>query len=84
MAQITGYVTTEFTDVHWESSGFLDMNRNPRVFHDRFPQINADLVIVPRVGHDAGRVGEAFQFGLTLATGGQAVEATLAGRGAAP
>ncbi|WP_426033442.1 glycoside hydrolase family 2 protein [Cypionkella sp. TWP1-2-1b2] len=71
--QITGYVITEFTDVHWESNGLLDMNRNPRVFHDRFPQINADLVIVPKVTHYAGRVGEAFLFGLALATGGKAV-----------
>ena len=77
MAQITGYVITEFTDVHWESNGLLDMNRNPRVFYDRFPQINADLVIAPRLGHDAGRVGEAFPFGLALATGGQAVKGAM-------
>ena len=46
-APIQGYVITEFTDVHWESNGLLDMNRNPRSFHDRFSTINADVVIVP-------------------------------------
>ena len=80
--QIIGYVITEFTDVHWESNGLLDMNRNPRVFHDQFAQINAYLVIVPRVTHYAGRLGEAFQFGLALAMGGKAVNAAVEGRGA--
>jgi hypothetical protein len=28
--EITGYVITELTDVHWESNGLLDMRRNPR------------------------------------------------------
>ena len=53
------------------------MNRNPRVFHDRFPQINADLVIAPRLEHDAGRVREAFPFGLALATRGQVVKGAV-------
>lgn len=67
---IMGYVITEFTDVHWESNGLLDMNRNPRVFHDRFGQINADVVIVPKVARYAGIAGHAFQFGVAVATGG--------------
>ena len=46
-ASIAGYVITECTDVHWESNGLLDMARNPRVFHERFGEINADTVIVP-------------------------------------
>lgn len=71
--QITGYVITEFTDVHWESNGLLDMNRNPRVFHDRFAEINADLVIVPRVEHYSAWTGKEFAVGLALATGGQMV-----------
>lgn len=44
---IAGYVMTELTDCHWESNGLLDMRRNPRVFHDVFPTVNADTVIVP-------------------------------------
>ena len=31
---IVGYVITEFTDVHWECNGLLDMCRNPKIFHD--------------------------------------------------
>ena len=30
---IQGYVITEFTDVHWECNGLLDMYRNPKVYH---------------------------------------------------
>ncbi|NCT12777.1 MAG: glycoside hydrolase family 2 [Rhodobacterales bacterium] len=76
--QITGYVITEFTDVHWESNGLLDMNRNPRVFHDDFASINADLVIVPLVERYSATAGGAFSFDLVVATGG----AGLAGGGA--
>jgi hypothetical protein len=72
-APIMGYVITEFTDVHWESNGLLDMNRNPRAFHDRFGTINADVVIVPVVDRYAGWGGAAFGFDLRIATGGEAV-----------
>ena len=69
--QIMGYVITEFTDVHWESNGLLDMNRNPRVFHARFGAINADVVIVPDVARYSGWAGQDFAFGLGVATGGR-------------
>jgi hypothetical protein len=72
-APITGYVVTEFTDVHWEANGLLDMNRNPRIFHDRFVQINADVVIVPKVERYSGTAGQPFRFGLAVATGGLAL-----------
>ena len=74
-APIMGYVITEFTDVHWESNGLLDMNRNPRVFHDRFGTINADVVIVPVVDRYAGWGGTDFRFGVTIATGGRGIAA---------
>ena len=74
-ASIMGYVITEFTDVHWESNGLLDMNRNPRVFHDVFGTINADVVIVPVVDRYAGWGGSDFRFAVQLATGGTAVPA---------
>ena len=72
---IMGYVITEFTDVHWESNGLLDMNRNPRVFHDRFSAINADVVIVPKIGRYAGVAGESFGFDMGVATGAGSLEA---------
>ncbi len=74
-APIMGYVITEFTDVHWESNGLLDMNRNPRAFHDRFGTINADVVIVPVVDRYAGWGGAEFRFPVMLATGGAALPA---------
>ena len=73
---IMGYVITEFTDVHWESNGLLDMNRNPRAFHDQFGTINADVVIVPQVSHYSGTAGEAVQFGLGIATGSTTLPGT--------
>lgn len=45
---LSGYVITEFTDLHWECNGLMDMARHPRVFAERLATINADTVIVPR------------------------------------
>ena len=44
-ASITGYVVTEFTDAYWEANGMLDAMRGTKVFHERFPEINAPDVI---------------------------------------
>ncbi|HET9464159.1 MAG TPA: glycoside hydrolase family 2 TIM barrel-domain containing protein, partial [Gemmatimonadales bacterium] len=44
---IVGYVITEFTDVHWESNGLLDMCRNPKAFYDVIGQVNSADAIVP-------------------------------------
>jgi hypothetical protein len=44
---IQGYVITEFTDVHWECNGLLDMYRNPKVYHPRLREINADDLLIP-------------------------------------
>ena len=72
-APIQGYVITEFTDVHWESNGLLDMNRNPRVFHDRFAEINADTVIVPRLQRYSCYGGGIVPLDLSVALGGLAL-----------
>jgi len=44
---IVGYVITEFTDVHWESNGLLDMCRNPKAYYDVIGQVNSPDAIVP-------------------------------------
>lgn len=44
---IQGYVITEFTDVHWECNGLLDMCRNTKAYHSRLQEINADDMIIP-------------------------------------
>ncbi len=45
---IQGYVITEFTDLHWECNGLLDMARNPKRFTRPIADINADDVISAR------------------------------------
>jgi hypothetical protein len=72
---IMGYVITELTDVHWEANGLLDMERNPRVFHDVFGTINSDIVIVPRPSRYAAYLGETLGVELTVATGGLEIPA---------
>jgi len=72
-ASIMGYVITELTDVHWEANGLLDMERNPRVFHDVFGTINADIVIVPRPERYSAYAGENLDIALTIGTGGLSI-----------
>jgi hypothetical protein len=51
------------------------MRRNRRVFHDKFPAINADTVIVPRLARFAYWSGERVSLELSIACGaGRATE----------
>jgi hypothetical protein len=43
---ISGYVITELTDAYWEANGLLDLDRRPKVFHDRLGELNADDAVV--------------------------------------
>lgn len=70
---IMGYVITELTDVHWEANGLMDIERNPRVFHDVFAQINTDTVIVPRPERYSAYAGDSLVVEVTVATGGKAL-----------
>jgi Glycosyl hydrolases family 2, TIM barrel domain/Glycosyl hydrolases family 2, sugar binding domain/Glycosyl hydrolases family 2 len=72
-ASIMGYVVTELTDVHWEANGLMDLNRNPRVFHERFAEVNSEIVIVPKVKRYSGVSGENFSFEIAIASGGQEI-----------
>ena len=56
---IQGYVITEFTDLHWECNGLLDMYRNPKIYHSRLKEINADDLLIPlweRLAFSAGEI----------------------------
>lgn len=68
--QIGGYVITEFTDLHWECNGLLDMLRNPKVHAGRLPEIIAETVIVPRVARRAWAGGETAAVTLAIAHSG--------------
>ncbi len=75
-ASIQGYVVTELTDVHWESNGLMDMNRNLRSFAPRFAaEANAEICLVPRLRRHSARTGEELAFPVLVSTGG----ATLSG-----
>jgi len=74
-ASIMGYVITELTDVHWEANGLMDIERNPRVFHDVFGQINADTVIVPRPKRYSAYAGETLPVSVKIGTGGRSIPA---------
>ena len=69
-APIGGYVITELTDVHWEGNGLMDMARNPRVFAEVLPAVNADIVIAPGAKRHAITSGSNASFDLKVSTGG--------------
>lgn len=66
-SSISGYVLTEFTDVHWEANGLMDMRRNLRVFHERFAEINTDIIIIPKVDRWAYWCGDSITISPSLA-----------------
>jgi hypothetical protein len=48
-ARIGGYIITEFTDVHWECNGLMDMQRNVKAgLETYFTPLNQDQVVVLR------------------------------------
>jgi len=63
---IVGYVITEFTDVHWESNGLLDMCRHPKAYYDVIASINSADAVVPEWTRIAFWEGERCEIGLTL------------------
>jgi len=63
---IVGYIITEFTDVHWECNGLLDMCRNPKAFHDVIGQINSADALVPDWERLAFWEGERIEVKLAL------------------
>lgn len=63
--EIGGYVITEFTDVHWECNGLLDMQRHVKTgLAEYFTATNQDRVVVARPERWAGRPGESLPIAL--------------------
>jgi hypothetical protein len=63
---LAGYVITEFTDVHWECNGLLDMLRNPKLYFEDFAVINSDDLIVPQWNRLSYRESEPVRVPLLL------------------
>ncbi|HMQ33440.1 MAG TPA: glycoside hydrolase family 2 TIM barrel-domain containing protein [Chloroflexaceae bacterium] len=63
---IVGYIITEFTDVHWEANGLLDLCRNPKAYYDVIGNINDADAIVPDWERVAFWEGERVEIRLAL------------------
>ncbi|MBC8101611.1 MAG: hypothetical protein H7Z41_03385 [Cytophagales bacterium] len=70
-SSIVGYVITEFTDLHWESNGLLDMCRNPKVFHKRLASLQAQNLVIPDHKKTAYWSGERFTLPVLLSHFGE-------------
>ncbi len=58
---IGGYVITEFTDVHWECNGLLDMQRHIKQNLDPLLAVNQAKVVIIRPQQWSGRPGETIE-----------------------
>jgi hypothetical protein len=65
--EISGYVLTELTDVHWEANGLMDMRRNLKAFGTLLAALNTDTAIIPEWERVAYWSGEPVRIGLTVA-----------------
>jgi hypothetical protein len=63
---IGGYVITEFTDVHWECNGLLDMRRQPKMPFDALADLNADTVLIPDRTQGALWAGDAQRIAVSV------------------
>lgn len=46
---INGYVVTEFTDIEWETNGWLDYTRNLKIGFDRAADFNGSLIVMANI-----------------------------------
>jgi hypothetical protein len=65
-AALQGYVITEFTDLHWECNGLLDMARNPKTFYKAIADVNADDVVLPKAARVAYWEGERVEVAIDV------------------
>ena len=65
-ASIGGYIITEFTDVHWECNGMLDMQRTPKMPMDALVSLNSDTILIVDRSQGAWRVGEQRNISVSL------------------
>jgi hypothetical protein len=74
-SEIGGYVITEFTDVHWECNGLLDMQRHIKHGLERLTQLNQDQVVLLRPQRWNARGGETISVDIqTLGIAGPGTE----------
>lgn len=89
LPSISGYVITEFTDLHWESNGLLDYCRNPKVFHDLMRTVQAQDIVFVSMDRFNWTAGEAVEADVWVShfsgrdLGGARVEWDLEGAGLA-
>jgi Glycosyl hydrolases family 2, sugar binding domain/Glycosyl hydrolases family 2 len=65
---ISGYVITELNDVQWESNGLMDVQNRPRVFAERFADLQRPWLVIAQAAHTAVAAGERFVVSVRLAS----------------
>lgn len=51
--ELSGYVVTELTDIEWESNGWLDYFRNPKLGFEEFAWFNGPIAVMVEVDSHA-------------------------------
>lgn len=69
--KIAGYVITEFTDVEWETNGFLDFFRKPKFDENRLRFFNSDACIITDIEKHNYWEGEEAYFNINIVNSGR-------------
>ncbi|WP_053598470.1 glycoside hydrolase family 2 protein [Bacillus sp. FJAT-18017] len=66
--EIAGYVVTEFTDIEWETNGWLDFMRNPKEGFEELVNFNGETVIMAGLPKHNYQSGESAAWDLYIAS----------------
>ncbi|WP_052342715.1 glycoside hydrolase family 2 protein [Bacillus sp. EB01] len=66
--ELAGYVVTEFTDIEWETNGWLDFMRNPKEGFEKLVDFNGETVVVAGLNKHNYMAGENVSWGFYVAS----------------
>ena len=69
--EISGFIVTELTDVHWECNGLLDMDRAPKAGHARYASLFGPDLPIGVLGRPRCSVGKSIDLALFVAHSSQ-------------
>ncbi|WHZ01460.1 glycoside hydrolase family 2 TIM barrel-domain containing protein [Neobacillus sp. YX16] len=64
--QIAGYVVTEFTDIEWETNGWLDFMREPKEEFNRLVDFNGPICVIADISNRNLWSGESTNFDIVV------------------
>ncbi|WP_280770694.1 glycoside hydrolase family 2 protein [Salipaludibacillus daqingensis] len=64
--ELTGYVVTEFTDVEWETNGWLDYLREPKFSSEEMLTFNGEVAVIADISNRNAMCGDSVTIDITI------------------